>query len=167
MSPTCKHSTPLSQLYGLALQHTMFNPPTEVLFVRGLRQFSAMHPSGITWGSVCSGTGIECHVLAALTHYWKKQYDIDIVSHHKYFCDSGAHVQKHLVAQFSGDQQPILFGDVTSLSELGRGEDYMNEGKLTAIPRDCIGFVGGFSCTSRSPKNQKAASQVNCIQIAR
>ena len=154
--------------YGLALQHATFNPQSEMVYIRALRQFAEMFPSGVKWGSVCTGSGIEVHVLDALTAYWKNVYEVEIISTHKYMCDNAGPVQKHLMSQFgaisnSGDQ-PMLFDEVSSLADLGRGEDLIAGEKSKKLPLDCQGFLGGFSCTSRSPKNSKASASVNCVQ---
>lgn len=132
-------------------------------FLRGLKKFAQMFPSGVGWASVCTGTGIEVHALEALSSFYMHTHAIDFRFHHAYMCDNSLHVQKHLTSQFGGDGRPILFDDLSTVSEFRRGVDVFT-GTTVSLPHNCVGFLGGFSCTSRSAKNSNAAANVNCVQ---
>ena len=103
---------------------------------------------------------MEIHVLDALSKYWEESYGIKFESTHVSFCENHPSAQLHLAAQFPG--VPIL-EDINLASELGQCKDHVTKKRID-VTKTAQGFVAGFSCVSRSPKNAKAKEHVGCIQ---
>ena len=158
---------------GVKLHHQMFNPPAEMEFLRGLRKSAELSRGCISIASGCTGSGMEMHITHELSEFWSSEFDVSITMPHEYVCESSHPVQQHLRSQFFTDAQlkrsglyptaPVFFSDLTTLAEHGRCET-IPEGKVVAVPNKARGFIGGFSCTSRSPKNKSASLHVNCLQ---
>ena len=161
-------------LFGVKLQHQMFNPPARMEFVRGLKKSAELNRGCIVLASGCTGSGMEFQIVHEVTHFWSKEYDIAIDMPHEYVCESAPPAQTHLLGQFFSDNRcartdlkptkPLFFTELTSLAEHGRGRTIPDD-TIIPLPSNALGFIGGFSCTSRSPKNKAASSHVNCLQI--
>ena len=154
-------STTMGVSTGVAMQHSKFTAKTEMRFVAGLRRMGVRCDNKLSFASWCSGTGIDCHVLAALHAFWYDAYGVWLPCDHVSFCESSPPVQEHLKRQFPN--VPI-FEDLLAAAESGRGRDVVSNTELP-LSTTARAFIAGFSCASRSPKNMKAKDNVSCIQI--
>ena len=138
-----------------------------MMFTKGLQKYAHANNGVILLASGCTGSGIEFKIGDEISAFWSGRYDIGLAFAHEYICESNEVVQKHLLTQLlSGEQvhKPLFFDDITVLSDQGKCPT-VPTGVVLKLPEKAIGWIGGFSCTSRSPKNARAREHVNCIQI--
>jgi hypothetical protein len=121
-----------------------------------LRHFSSKFDN-FNWVSGFCGTGIDRKVMAELDSFFLEEFAVPI--HNAVVASAEINVRKQAFYIFEHSPS-ILAGDVNDFAQ----PSFNNVvGGTAKLPR-YSGFVGGFSCTSRSRQNNNSSSNVNCVQ---
>ena len=139
---------PTFAIFGVALQHSALSPQTAMLFAKGLKKAAELFGGTVPWSSRCSGQGVEIHVLKGLDNFCWDNLDVRLTRAHDFVCESAVPLQQHLQSHFfpsdkSTDpyiDKPILYSDLTSLSEFGNGVDII-DGFKKQMPTTSQGFT--------------------------
>ena len=129
-------------------------------FIKGMKRFSELYPT-FKWCSACSGSEMYTKSLDDCRRFFASEYDIMLEFPVLFGCDNEPSTHRFMMEQFSEDELPMIFPDITGLTDLRALN--VRTGRMTLIPWG-NGFTCGFSCLSKTKLNKNAAKNKFCIQ---